>query len=134
MTMTGGPAPTPPVPGMPASGGRSHLVAGTRLTGDLTAPGMLEVQGRIEGRVSADSLVIEERGSVGGEVQGATVTIRGEFDGTLTAGQVRIHASARVSGTILYDSLTVESGAEVTATFTRARATSLPAGAAAAQA
>lgn len=125
MTTTGGFAPSSPAPGM---GGRSHLVAGTRLVGDLTAPGMLEVQGRIEGRISADSLVIEERGSVEGEVQGTSVTIRGGFDGTLTASQVRIHATARVTGTILYDSLLVESGAEITARFTRARARSLPAG------
>ena len=121
MTMTGGQAPSPPLPA--GAGGRSHLVAGARLTGDLTAPGILEVQGRVEGRVSADSVVIEERGAIDGEVQGASVSIRGEFAGTLTGGAVRIHASARVQGTILYETLSVESGAEVTAAFTRARAT-----------
>ena len=99
--------------------GRSVLAAGTRVVGDIDAPGHLELQGRVEGRVTAESVVIEDRGSVGGEVEGTSVAVRGAFDGRLMGGTVRIHATARVSGTVTYVSLMIESGAEVTAGFDR---------------
>ncbi|WP_166583287.1 polymer-forming cytoskeletal protein [Rubellimicrobium sp. CFH 75288] len=128
---TANPGPAPAAPPAASGGparGRSHLIAGARVVGELTAPGTLEIQGRVEGRVGADAIVIEERGTVEGEAQGGAVEIRGGFDGTLTGGAVRIQSGARVSGTILYESLSIESGAEVTATFTRARAVPAPQG------
>lgn len=123
MAMTNGPAANPaPVP-QGAHGGRSHLVAGTRIVGDITAPGLLEIQGQVEGRVMADSVLIEERGTVDGEVQAASIGVKGTFSGHLAGGAVRVHATARMSGTIRYDTLSVESGSEITATCERAKGT-----------
>lgn len=120
MAMTSGPALNPGPAQQGAQGGRSHLVAGTRIVGDITAPGLLEIQGQVEGRVIADSVVVEERGTVDGEVQAAAIGIKGTFNGHITGGAVRVHASARLSGTIRYTTLTVESGSEITATCERA--------------
>ena len=126
MSMSSGPA--APASGPNAGpGGRSHLVAGTRIVGDITAPGLLEIQGEVEGRVAADSVVIEEHGQVRGEVAAAAVGVRGTFDGHIAAGAVRIHATARLSGTIAYATLSIESGAEVTATLNRTGAATGPA-------
>jgi cytoskeletal protein CcmA (bactofilin family) len=119
MSMSNGPAANPG-PGGP--GGRSHLVAGTRIVGNITAPGLLEIQGTVEGRVMADSVVIEERGLVDGEVQAASIGVRGTFSGHIAGGAVRIHAAAKVTGTIRYESLSIESGSEITATCERASA------------
>ena len=113
------PAPAPQDPTSP--GGRSHLVAGTKIVGDISAPGLLEIQGEVKGRVMADSVVIEERGTVDGEVQAAAIGVKGHFTGKLNGGVVRIHASARLSGTIRYDTLSVESGSEITAICERAK-------------
>jgi cytoskeletal protein CcmA (bactofilin family) len=122
MAMTAGPATGTPAAGHGPQGGRSHLVAGTRITGDIEAPGTIELQAEVRGRVLAETVVVEERGLVEGEIAGHSVAIRGRFDGMLSASAVRIHASAQVSGTILYENLMIESGADVTAAFTRARA------------
>lgn len=120
----GDPRSTPPgsLPGSPlgSQGGRSHLVAGARLTGDLTAPGLVEVAGQVEGRVSADAVVIEAVGVVRGEVGAGQVAVRGAFDGRLSGGDVRLQATARVTGEVVYETLTIEAGAEVTARFDRA--------------
>lgn len=121
MSMTNGPAGTPAPPPQGGPGGRSHLVAGTRIVGDITAPGLLEIQGQVEGRVMADSVVIEERGTVDGEVQAAAIGVKGTFSGHLAGGAVRVHATARLSGTIRYDTLSVESGSEITATCERVK-------------
>ena len=121
MAMTSGAALNPGPSNGGAQGGRSHLVAGTRIVGDITAPGLLEIQGTVDGRVMADSVVIEERGTVDGEVQAASIGVRGTVSGHLAGGAVKVHATARVSGTIRYDSLSIESGAEITATLERAK-------------
>lgn len=108
--------------GLPAAlgqGGRSQLSAGVRIVGEFQAPGHLELGGRIEGVVLADSVVVEEHGEIRGEVRAGAVGVKGVFEGTLTGGTVRLHATARVAGTVLYDTLSVESGAEVTAAFKR---------------
>jgi cytoskeletal protein CcmA (bactofilin family) len=121
MAMTSGAAANPGPGAQGAQAGRSHLVAGTTIVGNITAPGLLEIQGRIEGRVMADSVVVEERGTVEGEIQAAAIGVRGHFNGHLSGGAVRIHATARISGTIRYESLTIESGSEITASFERAK-------------
>jgi cytoskeletal protein CcmA (bactofilin family) len=129
MSILGGQAATPasslgsaPTPGLPVAAGqgaRSQLSAGVRIVGEFQAPGHLELGGRIEGVVLADSVVVEEQGEIRGEVRAGAVGVKGVFEGTLTGGAVRLHATARVAGTVLYDTLSVESGAEVTAAFKR---------------
>lgn len=102
-------------------GGRSLLVAGATLTGDLTLPGTLELEGAIDGRVAADVVLIETSGAAQGEVYGRRVSIKGRFDGRLFGGDVRLMSSARVTGQISCTTLTIESGAEVNATCTHAQ-------------
>jgi cytoskeletal protein CcmA (bactofilin family) len=82
----------------------------------------LEIQGQVQGRVIADAVVIEERGTVDGEVQAAAIGVKGTFTGHIAGGAVRVHATARMSGTIRYETLSVESGSEITATCERAKA------------
>ena len=122
MAMFGGGAANPgPAPQDAQGSGRSHLVAGTKIVGDISAPGLLEIQGEVQGRVIADSVVIEERGTVDGEVQAAAIGVKGTFTGRLNGGTVRVHATAHLSGMIRYDTLSIESGSEVTATCERAK-------------
>lgn len=119
---SGAAAPAPAPQDAQQGGGRSHLVAGTKIVGDISAPGLLEIQGEVKGRVMADSVVIEERGTVDGEVQAAAIGVKGTFTGHLNGGIVRVHSSARISGTIRYDTLSIESGSEITATCEKAKA------------
>ena len=99
-----------------AQGGRSHFTAGSKLTGNLRVPGLVELLGDVDGKVSADAVTIEESGSVDGELHAANVAIKGQFKGKIFGGTVILHSSARVSGEILYDTLSIESGAQVNST------------------
>lgn len=101
---------TPPGSG---PGGRSHLGNGSRITGDLYFPGTVELPGYVKGRVEAAAIVIEEAGDVEGELSASNIAIRGRFTGQIKGGTVKLHASARVSGDISYDSLSIDSGAEL---------------------
>ena len=99
------------------AGGRSHLGVGSRITGELSFPGTVELPGYVKGRVEASSIVIEEAGEVEGEIHAASIDIKGRFNGQVTGGKVRLHTSARVTGEITYESLSIESGAQVEGTF-----------------
>ncbi len=102
-----------------AAGGRSHLIAGSRLNGDLQVPGLVELLGHVDGKITADAIMIEESGSVVGELHAANVAIKGQFKGKVVGHTVTLHSSARVSGEILYETLSIESGARVDSTFSR---------------
>ena len=97
--------------------GRSHFTAGSKLSGDLQVPGLVELLGNVEGKVTADAIMIEESGSISGELHAANIAIKGQFDGKVFGGVVNLHSSAKVSGEIYYETLSIESGAQVNSTF-----------------
>lgn len=94
-------------------GGRSLLSAGSKVTGDLEFPGLVEVLGRIDGQVSADSVLIGEQGEVEGSITAKTIAIKGKVKGEITGGSVTLHTGAQMSGEITYQQLVVEAGAQV---------------------
>ena len=63
--------------------------------------------------MDASAIVIEEAGEVEGELHAASIDIKGRFDGQIIGGEVVLHTSARVTGEITYESLSIESGAQV---------------------
>ncbi|MCA1777585.1 MAG: polymer-forming cytoskeletal protein [Loktanella sp.] len=100
-------------------GGRSHLGAGSRITGDLYFPGTVELPGHIKGRVEASTVAIEETGDVEGEIHAASIYIRGQFRGKIVGGTVTLHSTAEVTGKFTYQSLNIESGARAEVQFRR---------------
>jgi cytoskeletal protein CcmA (bactofilin family) len=71
----------------------------------------LVVEGRVEATMDSRVIRIAERGAFSGKVGVDVAEVFGEFDGDLTAReQLIIHATGRVSGTIRYGKLLVETG------------------------
>lgn len=99
--------------GPTGSGGRSHIGAGSRITGELYFPGTVELPGYVKGSVEAAAIVIEEAGEVEGELRASSITIKGRFKGQIKGGAVQLHATACVVGDITYESLSIQSGAQV---------------------
>lgn len=103
-------------------GGRSLLSADSKITGDLEFPGLVEVLGRVDGQVSADSVLIGEQGEVEGSITAKTIAIKGKVKGEITGGSVTLHTGAQVSGEITYQQLVVEAGAQVDGGIHKAKA------------
>ncbi|HAW47681.1 MAG TPA: hypothetical protein DCX34_10650 [Roseovarius sp.] len=95
------------------AGGRSHLGAGSRITGELYFPGTVELPGHVNGSVEAAAIVIEEAGEVEGDLRASSIAIKGHFKGRIKGGAVQLTSTARVVADITYDSLSIESGAQV---------------------
>jgi cytoskeletal protein CcmA (bactofilin family) len=120
MSQPGNPSDTPT--STSPRGGRSHFAAGAKLTGDLTVPGAIELLGHVDGKITADSIVIEESGSAIGELHADRVAIKGSFEGSIHGRDVKLHSSARVSGEIVYQTLSIDSGAEVNSSCSHRKA------------
>jgi cytoskeletal protein CcmA (bactofilin family) len=112
-------APARPAPGKPLAAGGSFSVLGPDVTieGSITAAIDLHLEGRIEGDVACKSLVQGAGSHIRGAVRAETARLAGSVEGAIDAGELVIEASARVTGDVSYDKLTVEPGGQVNGRF-----------------
>jgi len=91
----------------------SFLGANSNFKGELQVKGTLRVDGRVEGRLDADCVILSERALVKGEVKGRKLIIGGTVEGNLCAHElVEIKSKGRILGDIFTQKLTVSEGAE----------------------
>jgi cytoskeletal protein CcmA (bactofilin family) len=84
-----------------------------RLTGTLTSQGEVQLDGRIDGDIKVQHLVIGSTGIVEGIVEAKSVIVKGKIIGSLNASEVTIQRSAHVHGDVFHDTLSIEAGAEI---------------------
>ena len=95
------------------SGTLSFLGAEVTITGNIGGQGNLHIDGRVDGDVSCASLIIGNSGQVNGNITADDAKIAGTVAGTVAAKVLTIEASARITGDLSYDSVSVETGAQV---------------------
>ncbi|WP_235303216.1 bactofilin family protein [Sphingopyxis sp. MWB1] len=83
------------------------------VTGNVSASVDLHVDGRIEGDLKCANLVQGEASEIKGAVMAETAKIAGLIDGSIEAKTLVIHASARITGDVAYESITIETGGKV---------------------
>jgi cytoskeletal protein CcmA (bactofilin family) len=95
-----------------ASRNRGTVIAdGLRIVGQVTAEGLVEVNGRIEGELHCTSLVIARGAHVSGSVAAERIIVDGKVEGPIRGGDVVLKSQAHVVGDIHHRTLTVERGA-----------------------
>ncbi len=95
------------------SGTLSFLGAEVTITGNIGGQGNLHIDGRVDGDVNCASLIIGNSGQVNGNITADDAKIAGTVTGTVAAKVLTIEASARITGDLSYDSVSVETGAQV---------------------
>jgi cytoskeletal protein CcmA (bactofilin family) len=96
------------------SGGTlSFIGSEVTITGNITGRGDIHLDGTINGDVQCQSLILGQGGHIRGNIDAEKATIAGSVEGTVGAGSLVIEKSARVSGDLAYDSLSIETGAQV---------------------
>lgn len=90
----------------------SLIAESVAVEGDLASDGDVHLDGAIKGDLRVTRLTIGESGRVEGAVRAETVEVRGAVLGSISARQVRLCATARVTGDITHGELAVEAGAE----------------------
>jgi cytoskeletal protein CcmA (bactofilin family) len=89
----------------------SILARDLLIVGSLASDGEVQIDGRIEGEVSAVAATIGQGAFVKGEIVADTVVVHGRIEGLVNARSVVLVAPAVVKGEIIYDTLAIQSGA-----------------------
>jgi cytoskeletal protein CcmA (bactofilin family) len=90
--------------------------------GNVSAEGLVEVNGQIEGDVRCTSLVISSNAQIVGSVTAERVVVNGKVEGPIQGGDVVLKSKAHVVGDIRHKSLTIEKGASFEGRATQAQA------------
>ncbi len=84
---------------------------GMTITGSLSSPGDVHVEGKIDGDITCRELTLTGRPMIKGSIKADTVRIGCAFDGQVQAKKVALTMGARVTGYIDYETLELEPGA-----------------------
>ena len=93
---------------------RTLLQEGTRIRGEFTSDGIVELAGQIIGDLTADTLVLARSGEAEGTIRARNVTIEGGLQGRIIAHSVAIKTTARITADITCQTLSLDPGAEIT--------------------
>jgi cytoskeletal protein CcmA (bactofilin family) len=95
-----------------ASRQRGTVIAkGLKIVGSVTAEGLVEVNGQIDGELHCTSLVIARGAQVNGIVAAERVVVDGKVEGPIQGGDVILKSQAHVVGDVHHRSLAIERGA-----------------------
>ena len=87
------------------------IAKGLKIVGSVTAEGLVEVNGQIDGELHCTSLVIARGAHVNGIVAAERVVVDGKVEGPIQGGDVVLKSQAHVVGDIHHQSLAIERGA-----------------------
>jgi cytoskeletal protein CcmA (bactofilin family) len=90
---------------------KTVIANGLKIVGSVTAEGLVEVNGQIDGELHCTALVIASGAHVSGTVAAERVVVDGTVEGPIQGGQVHLKSQAHVVGDIHHQSLAIEPGA-----------------------
>ena len=91
---------------------RGTIIAeGLKIRGSVSAEGLVEVNGQIEGDVHCTSLFISPKAVINGGVEADRVVVNGKVEGPIRGSEVRLKSHAHVVGDIQCQRLSIERGA-----------------------
>jgi len=92
---------------------RSNIQDSTRITGNISGPGDLALDGELQGDISiAGLLVIGEKGSVQGKVTAGNIILAGRVRGCVRVEErIEIRSSGRMEGNVACEKIAIAEGA-----------------------
>jgi len=110
-----------PVSPMSATGAKNtpfSLIGGdVTISGNVTASVDLHVDGVVEGDISCAALVQGAESRIIGHVTAQSARLAGLVDGSITAEELVVERSARITGDVRYERITIEAGSRIDGHF-----------------
>ena len=95
-----------------ASKDRGTVIAkGLKIVGSVTAEGLIEINGQVDGEIHCTSLNISRGAHVSGTITADRIVVDGQVEGPIQGGEVILKSQAHVVGDIHSRSLAIEGGA-----------------------
>jgi cytoskeletal protein CcmA (bactofilin family) len=88
----------------------SLIGADVRIVGNIISEGEIQIDGKVEGDITCQRLIVGEGGHIVGEVTAERAQVHGRLEGKIDATSVTIARSARVVGDVTHESLEIEAG------------------------
>ncbi|MBL6664330.1 MAG: polymer-forming cytoskeletal protein [Rickettsiales bacterium] len=89
------------------------------MEGDIKSTGLIEIEGKFNGTINGNFIVIRESGFVDGTISAESLVVKGEVTGNINAKSINIANKAKINGNIDYGTLSVEDGACIDGNFKR---------------
>jgi cytoskeletal protein CcmA (bactofilin family) len=84
---------------------------GLKVVGNVTAEGLVEIFGEVEGEIRCKSLVLSRKAQVVGAIIAERVVVNGKVDGPIHASRVMLKSRSHVVGDINHQTLAIKKGA-----------------------
>jgi cytoskeletal protein CcmA (bactofilin family) len=88
----------------------SVIAAGAVISGSLSSPGDIQIEGHVIGDVRCATLTVGKDGDIKGNVTAETATIRGRVTGNVRARTIQLAATGAVDGDLSHAVLIIEEG------------------------
>lgn len=96
----------------PTARSAASIICGDmEINGSITSEGALQIDGIVDGDVTAADITIGSSGRVVGEVRAEAVKVKGEVRGSIRARKVELETGAKVHGDIIHSSLSIQPNA-----------------------
>ncbi len=102
-----------------ASNAMSFIGNEVVITGNVSGQGDLHIDGTVEGDVTGKFVILGSAGAIKGNLLAEKANVGGTVEGTVNAGTLVIERSARVSGDLTYQTVSIENGAQVEGRLTQ---------------
>ena len=86
---------------------------GSTVKGDIISEGIIHIDGRVEGDITCEELVVGLKGGVSGSVNTKTLHLYGMLQGKASVDKLFIAKSAKLIGDVTHNSIAIEPGAYV---------------------
>jgi cytoskeletal protein CcmA (bactofilin family) len=91
--------------------GTSIISSDMSMAGNVTFKGLLRLDGKVEGNVKGEHLILGVTAKVVGDVDAANLVCHGHVEGNVTAKKLHVTKGATITGRVMTADLSVESGA-----------------------
>ena len=100
----------------------------TYILGGLSMEGTLEggehpvvVDGQFKGKITANEVILREKGTITGTLKAKIVSISGRFDGDLACENLTVTQTGVIDGDVHANALSIDLGAEIMGSVSRTR-------------
>ena len=81
------------------------------IVGDINTLGDVQIEGRLEGNIVANSIIVGTNGSISGTIRAENIFVRGKVSGKIDADTITLGGTANVLADITQNKFVVENGA-----------------------
>ena len=100
----------------------AHIGENIQIKGQIDSPEHVFLAGTLDGDIICDQLTIDTTGRVTGNITAKAAVIDGRVDGEIKVEKLQIKSRAIVKGTLSYQTIQVEEGAQIDGSFVQTAA------------